>query len=156
MRCAERGQSTVEWVGMLSLVSLLLVGVLSMGVRVPGAALANSIAEKMLCAVSMADSCGDEPHLIAAYGSKVGKLANDHMPSMIFEPGSRAVPINYRRCRDTACGDAPGRGLVRRTRKGLPVAAFVHVIDCRPGEVERTEADGADCSGERAGNLYVQ
>ena len=33
------------------------------------------------------------------------------------------------------------------------MAAFVHVIDCRPGEAERSEAD---CSGDRAGNLYVQ
>ena len=153
---AERGQSTVEWVGMVSLVSLLLVGVLAAGVRVPGTALADSIFEKLLCAVSMADSCGDEPHLIAAYGTEVGKLANDHMPSMIFESGSKAVPVNFRRCRSTECGDAPGEALVRRTQRGLPLAAFVHVVDCRPGEAEQTEAGGADCSGDRAGNLYVQ
>lgn len=149
----ERGQGTVEWVGLLSLVSLLLVGVLAVGVRVPGVALADSIVEKLLCAVSMADSCGDEPHLIAAYGTEVGKVANDHMPSLIFEEGSRALPVNFRRCRDTTCADGPRRGLVRRSDRGLPVAAFVHVIDCRPGKAERS---GADCSGERAGNLYVQ
>jgi hypothetical protein len=153
---SERGQSTVEWVGMLSLVSLLLVGMLAMGVRVPGTALADSIFEKMLCAVSMAESCGDEPHLIAAYGTEVGKVADDHMPSLLFEEGSRALPVNFRRCRDTSCADGPQRGLVRRSHRGLPVAAFVHVIDCRAGEADRSEADGADCSGERAGNLYVQ
>ncbi|HEU5106835.1 MAG TPA: hypothetical protein VFU11_13475, partial [Solirubrobacterales bacterium] len=38
----------------------------------------------------------------------------------------------------------------------LPVTAFVHVIDCREEEAEATEAAGADCSGERAGNLYLQ
>jgi len=153
---SEQGQSTVEWVGVLALVSLLLVGMLAAGVRVPGTALATAIAEKILCAAAMADSCGDEPHLIAAYGTDVGKAANDHMPSMLFEPGSQAVPVNFRRCRATACGDAPGEGLVRRTARGLPVTAFVHVVDCRVGEAERTEARGADCSGERAGNLYVQ
>jgi hypothetical protein len=152
----EEGQGTVEWVGLLSLISLLLIGVLAMGVRVPGTALADSIFEKMLCAVSMADSCGDEPHLIAAYGTEVGKLANRHMPSILFEDGSKAVPVNFRRCRSTACADASEDGLVRRTDKGLPVAAFIHVVDCRPGEAERTEAGGADCSGDRAGNLYVQ
>ncbi|HWO16191.1 MAG TPA: hypothetical protein VNM89_05710 [Solirubrobacterales bacterium] len=150
---SERGQSTVEWVGMLSLVSLLLVGVLAMGVRVPGTALADSIFEKLLCAVSMAGSCGDEPHLIAAYGTEVGKLADDHMPSLLFEKGSRALPVNFRRCRDTACADGPQRGLVRRSHRGLPVAAFVHVIDCRPGKADSAEVD---CSGDRAGNLYVQ
>lgn len=156
MRHAERGQSTVEWVGMLTLVSLLLVGIQAMGVRVPGVALANAIAEKMLCAVSMAGSCGDEPHLIAAYGSEVGGIADDHMPSLLYEPRSRAVPVNFRRCRSTECGDGPNRGLVRRTNRGLPVSAFVHVVDCRAGEAERTEAVGGNCSGERGGNLYVQ
>jgi hypothetical protein len=150
---SERGQSTVEWVGMLSLVSLLLVAMLVVGVRVPGTALADSIFEKLLCAVSMADSCGDEPHLIAAYGTEVGTVANDHMPSLVFEPGSKAAPVNFRRCRSTACGDATSEGLVRRTDKGLPLAAFVHVIDCRASKEEPSEAD---CSGERAGNLYVQ
>jgi hypothetical protein len=153
---SERGQSTVEWVGMLSLISLLLVGMLAAGVRVPGTALADAVFEKIFCAVSMADSCGDEPHLIAAYGAEVGKLANDHMPSIAFERGSRALPVNFRRCRSTRCADAEGEGLVRRTDKGLPIAAFVHVVDCRPDEAERSMAEGADCSGERAGNLYFQ
>jgi hypothetical protein len=49
-----------------------------------------------------------------------------------------------------------GEGLIHRTDERLPVTAFVHVIDCRDGEAERTEAAGADCSGERAGNLYIQ
>jgi hypothetical protein len=129
---------------------------LAAGVRVPGTALADSVFEKILCGVSMADSCGDEPHLIAAYGTEVGKLANDHMPSIAFERGSRAVPVNFRRCRSTACGDAPGHDFVRRTRKGLPVSAFVHVIDCRPGAAAESEAEGADCSGERGGSLYLQ
>ena len=56
---SERGQSTVEWVGLLLLVGLLLVGMLAAGVRVPGTALVDSIAEKILCAASMAESFGD-------------------------------------------------------------------------------------------------
>jgi hypothetical protein len=46
--------------------------------------------------------------------------------------------------------------LVHRTDERLPVTAFVHVVDCREDAAEETEADGADCSGDRAGNLYVQ
>ena len=45
---------------------------------------------------------------------------------------------------------------MRRSNRGLPVTAFVHVIDCRPEAAEATEAAGADCSGIRAGNLYLQ
>ena len=159
MRDGERGQSTVEWVGLVSLVCLLLVGLLTAGVRVPGTALADSVFEKILCGVSMADSCGDEPHLIAAYGTAVGKLANDHMPSIAFERGSRAVPINFRRCRSTVCGDAPGHDLVRRTRRGLPVSAFVHVIDCRPGATQWRAWSGvghhAIRKNQHAINYYV-
>lgn len=153
---SERGQSTVEWVALLAVVALLLAGLVAVGVRVPGVALAQSIGSRILCAASLAGSCGDEPVLIAAYGSEVGKLVRKHMPTILFERGSRAVPVDFRRCRSTECGDGPERGLVRRSDAGLPVSAFVHVIDCRPGEAEETEAEGADCSGRRAGRLYIQ
>jgi hypothetical protein len=133
----ERGQGTVEWVGLVAVVSLLLVGLVATGVRVPGTELARALASRMLCAVSMADGCGDEPALIAAYGSEVGELVRRHVPAIFFEQGSRALPVDFRRCRDTACGDGTARGLVHETDAGLPVTAFVHVID-------------------RGGNLYIQ
>ncbi|HKA66283.1 MAG TPA: hypothetical protein VKG03_00095 [Solirubrobacterales bacterium] len=153
---SQRGQSTVEWVGTLCVVALLMVGLVAMGVRVPGSELARAVASRILCAASLADGCGDEPALIAAYGTEVGKLVREHMPMLAFEEGSRAVPVDFRRCRSTACGDGSARGLVHRTDRRLPVTAFVHVVDCRAGEAEHSEADGADCSGPRAGNLYIQ
>jgi hypothetical protein len=156
MGTAERGQSTVEWVGTLCVVALLLVGLVAAGVRVPGASLAEAVASRILCAASLADGCGDEPVLIAAYGSEVGKLVREHMPMLAFEEGSRAVPVDFRRCRRTACGDRSEHGEVHRTDAGLLVTAFVHVIDCRAGEAGRSEANGVDCSGSRAGNLYIQ
>jgi len=153
----ERGQSTVEWVGLLLLVALCLAGLVAAGVRVPGTALAHAIASRILCAASLADSCdGDEPVLIAAYGTEIGKLVREHMPSLLFERGSRAVPVDFRRCRSSRCGDAPEHGYVRRTDAGLPVSAFVHVVDCRPDAAATSEAEGVNCSGERAGNLYLQ
>jgi hypothetical protein len=78
------------------------------------------------------------------------------MPTIAFESGSRAVPVDFRRCRSTNCGDGTARGLVHRTDQRLPVTAFVHVVDCRAGERAESEAGGADCSGSRAGRLYVQ
>lgn len=146
----------MEWVGLLAIIALALVGAVAVGIRLPGASLAQAIASRILCAASLADSCGDEPVLIAAYGTEVGKLVRDHMPSLLFEQGSRAVPVDFRSCRSTACGDAAEHGFVRRTRAGLPVSAFVHVVDCRRDAAEVSEAAGADCSGARAGNLYIQ
>ena len=153
---SERGQGTVEWVGLVTLISLALVAAVAAGVRVPGAPLARALADRLLCAAALADGCGDEPALIAAYGSDVGALVRWHMPVLAFEQGSRAVPVDFRRCRSSECGDAPGEGMVRRTDAGLPVTAFVHVVDCRDGGAEQTEAAGGDCSGDREGNLYVQ
>jgi hypothetical protein len=152
----ERGQSTVEWTGTLCAVSLLLIGLVAAGVRVPGATLAQAVASRILCAASLADGCGDEPRLIADYGTEVGELVRRHMPILAFEEGSRAVPVDFRRCRSTECGDGSERGLVHRSDQNFPVTAFVHVVDCRVGEGERSEAGGADCSGSRAGNLYIQ
>jgi hypothetical protein len=153
---SERGQGTVEWVGTLCVVALLLVGIVAAGVRVPGGELARALAARLLCAVAGADGCGDEPAMIAAYGTEVGKLIREHVPTLSFEQGSRALPVDFRRCRSTACADGPEDGLVHRSDERLPVTAFVHVVDCRAGEGEASEAAGADCSGSRAGNLYVQ
>jgi hypothetical protein len=153
---SERGQSTAEWVGTLCVAALLLVGLVAAGVRVPGTELARGIVARMLCAASLADACGDEPKLIAAYGSEVGELVREHMPMLAFEEGSRAVPVDFRLCRMTACADRSEHGQVLRTDAGLPVTAFVHVVDCRAGEAEGSEAAGADCSGPRSGNLYIQ
>jgi hypothetical protein len=152
----ERGQSTVEWVGLLLVVALLLCGLVAAGARVPGASLARAVASRLLCAAALADRCGDEPILIAAYGTEVGKLVRRHMPSLLFERGSRAVPVDFRRCREAECGDAAEHGYVKRTEAGLPVSAFVHVVDCRFEAARRSEAEGAHCSGSRAGNLYIQ
>lgn len=152
----ERGQATVEYAALICLAALALAGLLVIGGRLPGVELARAVAGKILCAASLADDCGDEPALIAAYGTEVGELARDHMPSLLFERGSRAVPVDFRRCRQTGCGDGKEHGYVRRTEAGLPVSAFVHVVDCRPDAVEDSVAAGADCSGPRAGNLYIQ
>jgi hypothetical protein len=156
----ERGQGTVEWVGTIAVVALLLVGLVAAGVRVPGTALAWAVASRILCAASMADGCGDEPALIGAYGTEVGKLVRRHMPTLLFERGSRALPVDFRRCRVPACGDGSARGLVHKTDAGMHVTAFVHVVDCRDGAEGAAAAAPAggppDCSGARAGNLYIQ
>jgi hypothetical protein len=153
---SERGQGTVEWLGTLLVVSLAMLGLMAAGAQVPGVSLARAVADRILCAASLADGCGDEPALIAAYGSEIGELVRRHMPTLVFEDGSRAVPVDFRRCRSTECGDSTEDGLIHQTDERLPVTVFVHVVDCREGRAEEAKAGGADCSGVRAGNLYVQ
>jgi hypothetical protein len=169
----ERGQVTVEWVGLVAVIALMLVGLVGAGVRVPGTELARALASRMLCAVAMADRCGDEPTLIAVYGSEVGKLVRRHMPTILFERGSRALPVDFRRCRRDDCADGSARGLVHESDAGLPVTAFVHVVDCRGGDggdqVDLVDSEHStdaaaprrltlqpNCAGSRAGSLYLQ
>ena len=153
---SERGQGTVEWVGLVLLVSVAMLTLVAAGARVPGAPLARALADRLLCAASLADGCGDEPVLIAAYGTDVGRLVRRFMPVLAFERGSRAVPVDFRRCRSSECGDASEGGLVHRTDAGFPITAFVHVVDCRAAAIEQTESEGADCANERTGRLYLQ
>jgi hypothetical protein len=146
---SERGQSTVEWVALLLLVALLFAGLLATGVRVPGTALAEGIASRVLCAVALTDGCSDEPALVAAYGDEVGRLARRHMPTLAFEDGSRAIPVDWRRCRSDGCADGPEQGMVTSSDAGMPATAFVHVVDCRAHR-------RAACADRAAGNLYLQ
>jgi hypothetical protein len=143
-------------VGLLAVVALALVGLLTAGAAVPGGLLAREVANRILCAAALADGCGDEPLLIATYGDDVGRLVRRHMPTLAFEQGSRALPVDWRRCRLTECGDGPEDGLVHRSFERLPVTAFVHVVDCRDGARDESEAAGLTCAGSRAGSLYIQ
>src|ERR671915_1439185 len=67
-----------------------------------------------------------------------------------------ALPVDYRRCREPACSDGPETGMVTRSSSGERVVAFVHVVDCRAAALAESRKAGYDCSGDRAGNLYVQ
>jgi len=157
---SQDGQATVEWVALVGLVSVLFAFLVAAGVRVPGTALAESLASRLICAVSLSGGCdSSESPLVSVYGSDLAALLRDHAPTLLYERGMHALPVDYRACRATACGDGPGRGDVDRSDTGLPVTLFVHVIDCRSEaveKVEKTRAAGGDCSGDHAGNLYLQ
>ncbi len=155
-RKAGGGQATVEWTALVLLAALLL-GTLAWaaGVRPPGTALAQTIAERLVCAVRLSEDCESEPRLTAAYGVELAALLRTHAPTLLYEEGMTALPVDYRRCREDRCAAGAGEGTVSRSWAGEPIVAFTHVIDCRRQRVG-TEAGGADCSGERAGNLYLQ
>ena len=158
IRC-PRGQASPEWVGLILLVALLLGGALAgLGALPLGVSLARAIGGKLVCAIDLSDSCQRDPDLAAAYGPDVAEAVRDHAPMLFSEHGMRALPVDFRTCREASCGDAAGEGRVWRTDRGQPATAFVHVIDCRAGELAAFAGTNlpADCSGSRAGNLYIQ
>lgn len=154
----EAGQSTVEWIGLLVVITVLILSVTA-GVRawLPGVQLAESIAMRILCAVGMSSTCAQSGDLVAAYGPELAAEVERNAPEIVYEDGMGALPVDFRECRNQRCGSGPEADPVWQSDTGEPSVAFVHVVDCRT-ELARTESaiHGYDCKGERAGNLYLQ
>jgi hypothetical protein len=80
----------------------------------------------------------------------------ERAPDLLYEEGMLELPVDYRECRRDPCSlAADDLGAVWETDKGLRATAFTHLVDCRP-EAPETAAGEADCSGPRAGHLYIQ
>lgn len=151
----ERGQSTVEWVGLVFLVALALAfGGAVAGLAVPGAALARAISSRIVCALELEGDCeaGASP-LVAAYGPELAALVAERVETIRYEGGMKVVPVDYRRCREYACAEGADRIRVAASQAGLPIVAFTHVVDCRHRPPVPAEAV---CSGPANGNVYVQ
>jgi hypothetical protein len=153
----ERGQSTVEWIGPVLLAGLLVaILALAASSRLAGIGVAGAIAERLVCAVRLSADCAADERLEKASGEDLAALYQAHAPNLLYEPGMGALPVDFRRCRADGCAEGPDAGAVVSTHAGGAVVAFTHAVDCRPGAIAATVAAGADCSGERRGNLYLQ
>jgi len=139
-------------VALIALVALMLGSLLwAAGLMRTGLALPQTILERLVCAVHLTQDCRDEPKLGEAYGDEIAHLIRAHAPALLYEEGMTALPVDYRRCRADACAARAGDGAVTRSDADEPVVAFTHAIDCRRG----APPSGANCSGARAGNLYL-
>lgn len=152
---SQRAQGTVEYVGLILLIAVLMVGLAAAtDLDVPGAKLARSLAGKLVCAVKGGGRCvALESELQAAYGADLARALRRHVPEIRFERDEFvSLPVDFRSCRSRACADTSVTGTVRRSHTGTEPTAFTRVIDCRGPELPT----GADCTGERAGNVYLQ
>ena len=153
----QRGQATIEWTGLVLLVSLLLAALLAVAAtRLPATELARALAAKLVCAVRLSEACSAHPELVAAYGSELAAEIVADTPEIVYEEGMTALPVDFRACRERGCGNGPDSGAVWTSDTGQPATAFVHVVDCRAGPGGTGRRRRRDCSGERAGNLYLQ
>ena len=157
---AERGQATVEWIGLVLVVCLVVVAAsAALGARLPGLGLARSIADRLVCAAGLgAEGCAEipDPELVAEYGVDLAAHIRDATPLLAYEEGMRVLPVDFRSCRENDCSIGAAAAEVTASESGEAVTLFVHAIDCRPGREEGAEEAGYDCSGERAGHLYIQ
>ena len=155
---SESAQSTVEWVGVITLVLALLVAIGAAGVRVPGAGLGEAIVNQIECALGEDSVCGGgsaQSPLARAYGAELAAEVSAHAPEVDYEAGMTALPVDYRSCRGPVCGNGPSHGAVWLSDTGSPAASFVHVVDCRPGHPHLIPHPAA-CGGPLRGNLYIQ
>ena len=125
----ERGQATVEWAALVLLLALVLGALVAFGLRVDGRSYGGSLARAIVCAVRGGCDQGRDA-LRLAYGPRDAALVRNYAPNIVYEPGEKEIPIDYRRCRNGKCGNAPtDRSLdVSQTSAGLPATAFTHVL----------------------------
>jgi hypothetical protein len=130
MRTGERGQASVEWIGLLLLVSLALPTALASVGAVDGRPFGAAIARALVCAVKR-DCRADAKALRRAYGERDAALVRANAPNLVYERGTLTLPVDYRRCRSHRCSDAPDDrdlDVHRSARGGSRATAFTHVI----------------------------
>ena len=133
------GQATIEWSGLVLLLALLFATAAFMVARTDAWGLGERIVHAISCAIE--GGCDDRDSLELAYGDDMAALVRKHSPSIAYERSSAALPIDFRRCRNTDCSDGSDRAAaIAASRTGLPVTSFTRVLDRR----------------ERGGALYLQ
>jgi hypothetical protein len=125
----ERGQASVEFAALVLLAALALGALAAFGPRIDGRSFGGFLAFHIGCAVR-SDCQGRDRSLEWAYGPRDAALVRDLAPNLVYEPGERQLPVDWRDCRRPACAEAPDeRGLdVHRTSAGEPATAFTRLI----------------------------
>ena len=130
MRGSERGQATVEWSALALMLALLFATAGFAVARTDAWGFGEGIVHALTCAVQ--GGCEEADSLDLAYGDDVAALVRRYSPNVVYDRGSAALPIDFRRCRKTDCSDGDDAARqIDRSRSGLPVTAFTRVLDRR-------------------------
>ncbi len=131
----QHGAASVEHVGLVFLVALLLLAAISAVAAGPpderGRELGATIARKLRCAPRLPRPCWRDP-LTEAYGRPVAGTVRALAPQPVAVTGPSGLallPVDFRYCRRESCA-VPGErpGLTRSNRR---VSAFTSVVDRR-------------------------
>ena len=150
MRRSQAGQATVEWSALLLALAFALAALTVVVARTDAWGLGERIVHALVCAVD--GGCEERDSLDLAYGDELAEAVRAHAPNVVYERSSAALPIDFRRCRETGCSDGPDAaraidrsrqraardglhargGPARRRRRALPP-----VLVLLPGELHR-------------------
>jgi hypothetical protein len=129
----ERGQASVEFVALVLLCGLAFGALLALRGGFDGRDAGGFLARHVVCAVT--GRCDrDEHRLVAAYGGHTAASVRALAPSLVYEPGERELPVDWRECRRVGCSvasddpalDAHAAG--GGARAASRATAFTHVI----------------------------
>lgn len=130
----DRGQATIESVGLAALIAALVVAVIAViasgGEVKAGRELAGAIGRRIVCAPRLPDACHHHP-LVPAYGWPLARLARALAPppeALSGPDGLPLVPVDFRRCRRESCAVAAGPHLTASSRR---TTAFTQLLDHR-------------------------
>lgn len=128
-RFGERGQASIEWIAVVSLVAVTFAAAVAFIPAVDGRPLGAALARALVCAVKR-DCHAEGAALRRAYGERDARLVRRYAPNIVYEPGTLTLPVDYRSCRSHRCSDAPDdRDLdVHRSHQGRQATAFTHVL----------------------------
>src|SRR5919197_245026 len=107
LTCSERGQATIEWTALVTLVALLLGALVAVVPVIDGRSFGGPS------------------------GGRAPALPRRYAPNIVYEPGTFTLPVDFRACRSHWCSDAPddeGLEVHASTRGRVPAAAFTHVL----------------------------
>jgi hypothetical protein len=128
VRC-ERGQTTIEWTGLVLFLALALGALAALVPAVDGRSFGGFLAHRIACAVEQGCDDGDTA-LARAYGKREAERVRELAPGLVYEPGEPSVPVDFRECRRTACSETPNdrRLDAHRTEAGVRATVFTHVV----------------------------
>jgi hypothetical protein len=139
MRRSQLGQATVEWSALLLALAFALAAMAVVVARTDAWGFGDRMLHALVCAVE--GGCDERDSLAIAYGDELAAHVRDHAPNVVYERRSAALPVDFRRCRETGCSNGPDAArAIDRSASGLAVTAFTRVVDRR----------------DRGGALYLQ
>jgi hypothetical protein len=91
----QTGQASIEWLGSVLLVTLSLAAAAAGLGDVDGRSYGGFLAHSIVCAVR--GGCAEERDALAsAYGEPDAALVRRYAPSLVYEPGTYTLPVDFR------------------------------------------------------------
>ena len=125
----DRGQASVEFVSLLLLAALVLGALIVASPRFDGRSFGGFLAFRIVCTIERSCHDGDSS-LTSAYAPSDAVLVRELAPNLVYEPGERQLPVDWRDCRRVACAEARDEPDldVHRTHAGERATAFTRII----------------------------